>query len=133
MRPNQWDRKKAHRAGPRMGSRRVRAATSSALAVRMLVRLRGSVRATAKLRMLIVDRRARGLGIGAKLVDEAIRFARRAGYRAMTLWTFDTLEAAGQIYARAGFRCEIWPDRHADRGVRSNRRQGLLGGIRGRR
>jgi len=61
---------------------------------------------TAQLRLLLLAPAARGLGVGARLTDECIAFARAKGYRKMVLWTNSCLEAARAIYAKRGFKLD---------------------------
>ena len=58
----------------------------------------------AKLRVFLIEPKARGFGLGTRLVEECIRFARRAGYRKITLRTYSLLTSARRIYEKTGFQ-----------------------------
>jgi len=68
--------------------------------------------AVARVRLLLVDPKARGLGLGARLVDECVHFARNAGYKKITLWTHSVLSAARHVYEKAGFTLTSSEPRH---------------------
>jgi DNA-binding MarR family transcriptional regulator/GNAT superfamily N-acetyltransferase len=74
-------------------------------------------RTVAKLRLLIVEPKARGRGLGKRLVEECIAFARAKGYRKLVLWTQSNLAAAREIYARTGFK-RVKRQPHQEFGVR---------------
>ena len=74
--------------------------------------VKDDVPGVARIRLLIVDPKARGLGLGQRLVDECISFARSAGYKKVTLWTHSVLTAARHVYEKAGFTLTSSEPRH---------------------
>jgi DNA-binding MarR family transcriptional regulator/GNAT superfamily N-acetyltransferase len=76
-----------------------------------IVLVRGQAPGQARLRLLLIEPAARGLGLGKRLVGECVAFARTAGYGEITLWTQSILTAARAVYAGAGFELiESRPD-----------------------
>ena len=65
--------------------------------------VKDDVPGVARIRLLIVDPTARGMGLGQRLTDECVKFARQAGYKKVTLWTHSILKAARHCYEKAGF------------------------------
>ena len=66
----------------------------------------------ARIRLLLVDPKARGLGLGMRLTDECVKFAREKGYKKVTLWTHSILSAARHCYEKAGFELTSSEKRH---------------------
>ena len=67
----------------------------------------------ARIRLLLVDPKGRGLHLGTRLVDECVKFARQAGYKKITLWTHSVLAAARHIYEKAGFTLTSSAKKHS--------------------